>query len=161
MIGAELDQPLTTSEEALLRALARVLVVLPRRLDADLLEAERLSLNDYLVLVHLSEAPDRRLRMSDLAALVRISLSGMTHAVDRLAREHLVDRVKCTEDGRGSFAVLTDAGFARLERAYPANLASVRRRIFDHLDGVDLASLTGALQRIGESADDSVSAGYS
>ena len=153
MRTAQLVEPLTPSEEDLLRALARVLVVLPRLLDSDLLEAERLSLNDYLVLVHLSEAPERRLRMSELAALVRISLSGMTHAVDRLARDSLVDRVKCTEDGRGSFAVLTNAGFERLEQAYPTNLASVRRRIFDHLDGVDQAALTNALNSIGEPAD--------
>ena len=140
-------EPLSPEEEEVARALGRVIIVVPRAIDADLTREQRLTLNEYTALMHLSEAPERRLRMSELAAECDVSLSGMTRIVGRLEADGLIERVQCTEDARGSNAVLTDAGLARLEQAYPSQLASVRRHIIDHLGEVDLVVLAKALRR--------------
>jgi DNA-binding MarR family transcriptional regulator len=139
--------PLSAPEEAFLRALARAILIVPRVLDADLLREQGMSATEYSALMHLSEAPGRHLRMSDLAAACALSLSGMTRIVGRLEADGLVQRNKCSTDGRGWNAVLTDAGLARLQRAWPTHLASVRRHVIDHLAHVDLPSLTAALRR--------------
>jgi DNA-binding MarR family transcriptional regulator len=139
------SQPLDDDEEAFVRALGRAILVLPRVMDADLVREQQLTLNEYMTLMHLSEAPDRLLRMSELAVACDVSLSGMTRIVTRLEGEGLIERVRCADDARGANAVLTDAGLARLERAYPAHLASVRRHIVDHLGKADLAPLTRAM----------------
>src|SRR5690349_3245020 len=102
-------RPLTTKEEAAWRALGRAIVVLPRVLEADLLESDDLNLADYSVLMNLSEVPERTLRMNELANMVALTVSGLTRVVDRLEREGLVDRVRAEDDRRGQFAVLTDA----------------------------------------------------
>ena len=141
-------RPLSADEEAVLRALARAILVIPRALDADLTHEQRLAGNEYAVLMHLSEAPGHYLRMNELASAVALSLSGMTRIVSRLESEGLVRRERCGSDGRGAWAVLTDAGLERLRSAWPAHLASVRRHIMDHLEGVDLAALAAALNRI-------------
>jgi DNA-binding MarR family transcriptional regulator len=146
--------PLSPDQEAVARALGRVIIVVPRAIDADLMREQRLTLNEYAALMHLSEAPNRLLRMSELAAACDVSLSGMTRIVTRLEADGLIERVQCNEDARGSNAVLTDAGLARLEEAYPANLASVRRHVIDHLGEIDLARLAEALRRIAASAED-------
>ncbi len=148
--------PLTTEEEAFFRAFARAIMTAPRTFDADLLREQHLSLSEYSALMHLSEAPGRRLRMSDLAGAGALSLSGMTRIVNRLQGQGLVHRERSCSDGRGWHAVLTDAGFARLRRAWPTHLASVRRHVLDHLDDVDVPALTAALQRF---AADPASAG--
>lgn len=96
----------------------------------------------------LSEAPHRRMRMSELAAACNLSLSGMTRVVNRLEKQGLIQRAKCQEDLRGWNAVLTEDGFARLREAWPAHLASVRRHVLDNLAGHDLAALAAALQRV-------------
>ena len=142
-------QSLSAAEEAVVRALGRVLAVVPRVLEADLVREQRMALSEYTTLMHLSEAPERRMRMSELAGACDLSLSGMTRVVARLEADGLLRRVKCEEDARGSNAELTDAGLARLERAYPTHLASVRRHITDHLDGIDLARLAQAFESFG------------
>jgi DNA-binding MarR family transcriptional regulator len=139
------QEPLTQDEEAAFRALARLTIVLPRVLDSDLVREQHISLSEYLALMHLSETSDRKMRMSDLAAGCNLSLSGMTRIVTRLESEGFVERVKCPQDARGSNAVLTDLGFARLEEAYPTHLASVRRHIVDHLKDTDLTELSRVL----------------
>ena len=141
-------RPLTAKEEAAWRALGRAIVVLPRVLEADLLESDDLNLADYSVLMNLSEVPERTLRMNELANMVALTVSGLTRVVDRLAREGLVDRVRAEDDRRGQFAVLTDAGFDRLTKAYPHHLESVRRRVVDHLEGLDLVAFASAVGSI-------------
>ena len=141
-------QPLNTDEEALLRELGRVMIVLPRVIDADMMRERHLPLSEYMTLMHLSEAPHRLMRMSELAAVCNLSLSGMTRIVTRLEKQGLIERVRCDADARGWNAVLTDAGLARLEQAWPAHLASARRHVFDHLEGADLTQLVRALRRI-------------
>jgi DNA-binding MarR family transcriptional regulator len=149
------QQPLNGDEEAVVRALARVMMVIPRVMDADLMREQGLPLREYMALMHLSEAPQRLMRMSELAATCDLSLSGMTRVVTRLENDGLVKRVKCEADARGFNAVLTDAGLARLEQAWPTHLASVRRHIFDNLDGMDLVQLARALERFAITAEDS------
>lgn len=141
-------QPLTPDEEAVVRSLSRVIYSLPRAIDADMIREQRISLTEYLALSNLSEAPDRQLRMGDLAEACEMSLSGMTRLASRLESQGLVRRVRSEQDARGWNAILTDAGFARLEGAYPTNLASVRRHFLDHLTDLDLRKLAAALRTI-------------
>ncbi|MGW2964449.1 MarR family winged helix-turn-helix transcriptional regulator [Streptomyces sp. NPDC001220] len=140
--------PLGAAEEAFVRALGDVMTALPRAVDADMLRDGGLRLSEYTPLMFLSEAPDRRMRMSELADVCNLTLSGMTRVVIRLEKQGFVQRVRCAEDLRGWNAVLTDAGLARLQAAWPAHLASVRRRMLDNLAGYDLAQLATALRHI-------------
>lgn len=140
--------PLTEQEEAFIRAFSRAAVAVPRAFDADLLREQGMSLSEYFALVHLSEAPDRRLRMTELATASALSLSGMTRIVDRLQSAGLVRRERCADDGRGWLAVLTDAGLERLRQAWPTHLASTRRHLFDHLTELDLPAVARALQHV-------------
>jgi DNA-binding MarR family transcriptional regulator len=138
--------PLTAEEEGVMRAFSRMMQVLPRALNADLERDQRMSLSEYTALRQLSESPCGRMRMSELAQACDMSLSGMTRLAAKLESTGFLTRTKCEEDARGWNAVLTEAGLARLQRAWPDHLASVRRRIFDHLGDVDLVKLAGALQ---------------
>lgn len=141
---------LTPDEEAAWRALGRAVVVIPRILDSELIESDGLTMTEYTVLMNLSEAPGRALRMSDLANYASITVSGLTRVVGRLADQGLVERVRSEIDGRGQVAVLTPAGLARLEQAWPSHLASVRRRVMDHLAGIDLAAFADAIASIAD-----------
>src|SRR3954452_19330741 len=138
--------PLSVEEEAFLRAWSRAALTVPRALEADLLVGQGMSLSEYTALMHLSEAPGRTLRMSDLASACALSLSGMSRIVGRLEGKGLVERQRSSCDGRGWNAVLTDAGLDRLRRAWPTHLASVRRHVMDHLRELDLMVVTAALQ---------------
>ncbi|WP_405969567.1 MarR family transcriptional regulator [Streptomyces sp. NBC_00988] len=141
-------RPMSPHEEELVRELARVMLVLPRAVDADMMREQRLPLSEYTTLMHLSEATDRRMRMSELASVCNLSLSGMTRIVTRLETQGLVGRERCAEDARGWNAVLTDQGLARLQEAWPAHLSSVRRHVLDHVDAADLTRLLGVMRRI-------------
>jgi DNA-binding MarR family transcriptional regulator len=140
--------PLSAEEEGFLRAWVRAALMVPRALDADLVIGQHMSVSEYNTLMHLSEAPGRTLRMSDLAYASALSLSGMSRIVSRLEGQGLVHRERCSSDGRGLNAVLTDAGFARLRSAWPTHLASVRKHMMDHLSELDLPAVTAALQRL-------------
>jgi DNA-binding MarR family transcriptional regulator len=144
-------QPLSGEEEAVMRALGRVMLVIPRVLDADLAREQRMSLSEYTALRILSETPEHLMRMSELAAACDMSLSGMTRLAAKLESLRFLERVPCESDARGFNAVLTDAGLARLEEAWPSHLISVRRRIFDHLSEVDLGTLAAALDKMASS----------
>ncbi|UQU65667.1 MarR family winged helix-turn-helix transcriptional regulator [Couchioplanes caeruleus] len=137
--------PLSSEEEAVMRALGRLMLVLPRLLDADLEREQRMSLSEYQVLRHLSESRHGIMRMSELAAACDMSLSGMTRLAGKLESQGHLQRIRCESDGRGSNAVLTDAGLNRLREAWPDHLASVRRHIFDHLGDLDLPTVARAL----------------
>ena len=143
-------KPLSRSEAAFWQSLMRALVVVPRVLDEDLDEAERLSVNQYTILVFLSEAQDRQMRIGDLADVTSLTISGITRLVNRLVADGLVERKRCEDDGRGFYAVLTDHGLQRLEQAYPTHLASARRHVMDHLTGFDLEALAQAFMHFGE-----------
>ncbi|MFD7406012.1 MarR family winged helix-turn-helix transcriptional regulator [Streptomyces sp. NPDC059866] len=141
-------RPLNADEEAVVRSLPCLIYALPRAIDADMMREQRLSNTEYLALMHLSEAPNRQMRMGDLASACEMSLSGTTRVVHRLESEGFIERVRCSQDGRSWHAALTDAGLARLEEAWSTNLAAVRRHFLDHLEGLDLAKLAAALRNI-------------
>lgn len=136
-----------------MRALGKAILVLPRLIEAELLRTQGLALSEYTTLRRLSEAPQRHMRMSELAADSALSLSGMTRIVGRLEDQGLVKRVRCAEDGRGSNAVLTDAGLVRLRNARPTHVASVRRHIVDRIHDADLATLARALHQVAVQPD--------
>ncbi|MER7683120.1 MarR family winged helix-turn-helix transcriptional regulator [Streptomyces sp. NPDC096934] len=144
-------EPLTPDEEAFLRALGRVMSLLPRVVDADMLDEQPISATEYTVLMHLSEAPRNQMRMSELANTCGLSLSGMTRVVNRLESQSLVVRQKAPDDGRASLALLTSSGWTLLKQAWPTNLASVRRHVFSRLEGCDIAAAAKALERIAPS----------
>jgi DNA-binding MarR family transcriptional regulator len=119
-----------------------------RQLDADLSAAHGLPLRSYEVLLLLGDAPDRRLRMTDLSRSVLLSPSGVTRLVDRLAREGLVDRERCADDGRGAYAVLTAAGDRRLKAARSTHLAGVQRLFLGRFSDADLRVLAEYWDRV-------------
>ena len=143
-------EPLSPDEQDFLRALARALVFVPRVFMADLGRAHGLSTSEYFALMHVSEAPQGQLRMGDLAAATALSLGAVTRVVKLLEGKGLLERRPSTSDGRVHEAVLTEAGYERLARAEPAHVASVRRRIFDKLDGLDLRTCATVLSRISQ-----------
>ena len=141
-------EPLSAAEEEFWRALMRIVLSLPRRLDSDLVRAAGITANEYTVLMCLSEAQGRELRMADLANAAALSASRMTRLVDDLQRRGLVTKRGSAEDGRGNVAKLTPAGFAKLKTAWPAHLASVRDRVFDHVDPGTVKKAAQALSEV-------------
>ncbi|MEH0841920.1 MarR family transcriptional regulator [Micromonospora sp. CPCC 205711] len=95
----------------------------------------------YEILVRLSEATDRRLRMSDLADATGSSRSRLSHAAARLEAAGWIRREECPTDRRGQVAVLTDAGFAALAAAAPGHVEGVRRHLFDALSPAQVDQL--------------------
>jgi DNA-binding MarR family transcriptional regulator len=146
--------PLSADEEVLWRAMMRVMVTLPRALDYDLLHSAGLALHEYAVLLNLSEAEDRELRMTELAAAVALSPSRITRLVDDLKARGLVTKFRSANDGRGNVARLTDQGLTRLQAAYPDHLASVRSRVLDHLSPALVKRLGPEFLRVAENLDD-------
>ncbi len=119
-----------------------------RQLGIELESEQQLPLASYDVLVQLAEAPGRALRMSELADSVLLSRSGVTRLVDRLERERLVQRRAVPSDARGTLAVLTDAGYARLSRAWITHLRGVREHVVDRFTDDELIALTALLGRL-------------
>jgi DNA-binding MarR family transcriptional regulator len=130
------------------RTFLRAHASVTRRLEQDLIAEHQLPLASYDVLVQLSEAPGRRLRMTDLADRVLLSRSGLTRLVDRLAGEGLVAREACPSDARGTFTVLTEAGLDRLRRAAPTHLRGIEEYVTRRLDGDELDKLGALLCRL-------------
>jgi DNA-binding MarR family transcriptional regulator len=139
---------LTPAELGAWRGLLRVHSALVKALDAELLAAHDLPLSSYEVLINLEAAPGRRRRMAELADSVLLSRSGTTRLVDRLERDGLLARETCTDDGRGSFAVLTDRGAELLALARATHLEGVRDRFLRHFDEADLRVLGEAWDRV-------------
>jgi DNA-binding MarR family transcriptional regulator len=133
--GAAAEEPrwLDAEEQKAWRAWLFSSMLLLDRLDRDLVHATGIPHAYYEILVALSEAPDRMLRMSELADRCLSSRSRLSHAVSRLEERGWVRRQVCAEDGRGQLAVLTDDGFAALEAAAPVHVEGVRTHLFDQL----------------------------
>lgn len=146
-------EPLNETEEVFWRALMRIVLALPRRLDGDLVAAVGITANEYTTLMCLSEAHGRELRMADLANAAALSASRMTRLVDDLQARGLVTKRASAEDGRGNIAKLTPAGLAKLKKAWPAHLASVRDRVFDHVDPGTVTDAAHALSEIAARLD--------
>jgi DNA-binding MarR family transcriptional regulator len=147
---ARLGSAQLASWRAFLRAHAEV----TRRLEADLVAEHKLPLAWYDVLVQLVEAPGRRLRMTELAGAVLISRSGLTRLVDRLVAEGLVRREPAPDDARGTYAVMTDGGYARLRDATPTHLRGVEAYVVDRVTPAQLFALGEACALIADADAD-------
>ena len=139
----------TEEEAAAWVGFLRSHATLVRELDASLTEAHGLPLSSYEVLLRLSREPEGRQRMSDLADAVWLSRSGITRLIDRLERDGLVARSACASDARGSFAVITPAGRARLDEARTTHVADVRDRFLSRFSAGDQAQLAEFWSRLG------------
>ncbi len=117
-------------------------------LERDLKTRHGLSLAEYEILVQLSEAPERRLRMADLAASASQSRSRLTHTVARLGSKGFVSRAECPSDRRGVYALLTDAGLAALRRAAADHVSAVRDLFIDLIDPEDLVAVGRAFRAV-------------
>jgi len=135
----------STEELTAWRLFLRSHALVLRRLENDLVQEHQLPLASYDVLVQLVEAPEHRLRMTELADAVLLSRSGLTRLVDRLEREGLVERQACVEDARGLFAVLTDGGLIRLREASPTHLRGIQDYAVGRLTGEELRELARLL----------------
>jgi DNA-binding MarR family transcriptional regulator len=144
---------LDADEASFWRPLTRIITVLPRALDDQFLPETGLTMTGYTVLVSLSEAPGKRLRISALASATALSLSRISRVVDDLTGRGLVEKRRCAEDGRAWNAVLTEAGLAKLEAAYPGHLARVRASVFAHLSAEDIRTAGPVLARLAAALD--------
>ncbi len=140
----ELDRPRLAAWRAFLRAHARVVEAIER----DLAEAGTRPLSWYDVLVALSEAPERRLRMHELADAVRLSPSGLSRLVDRLEARGLLERQPCSDDRRCQFAVLTGSGMDVLRGAWPTYAAGIARHFGERLSDAEVETLREILDRL-------------
>jgi DNA-binding MarR family transcriptional regulator len=148
MAAPRFDDERITAFGMLLEAHAAVAGAVNRELEA----TAGMPVTWFELLVRLSRSPARRLRMSDLAAEVGLSHSGLTRLVDRVIDAGLVRREACREDGRGSFAVLTDAGADALAAALAGHLDSVDRHLRAPLGDEGLAALTDLLRVVRDAA---------
>jgi DNA-binding MarR family transcriptional regulator len=139
---------LDDDEQATWRAFLAATHLLMNRLDRELQSAVGFPHAYYEILVRLSEAPERTMRMSDLAERCHSSRSRLSHAVSRLEDNGWVRRQAVAADRRGAVAVLTDAGLAALEAAAPIHVEGVRRHLFDQLDAAQLEALGEISRRL-------------
>lgn len=107
-----------------------------------------LSLADFAVLVQLTDRPEARVRILELADDLQWEKSRLSHQLTRMQRRGLVDRQGCPGDARGSFVVLTDVGRAAIERAAPAHVRTVRDLVFDHLSPDQVDTLTAIAETV-------------
>jgi len=148
------DTQLSDAENALWRALMRIVKVMPRHLDNDLIRGAGMTASEYTTIMHLSEAPNRELRMADLAGVCGLSASRVTRLVDDLQTRGLVTKTASTSDARGNVARLTPKGMAKLKAAWPVHLASVRRRFFDSIDPGAVPAAAKALTQAADRLED-------
>jgi DNA-binding MarR family transcriptional regulator len=141
---------LSADEQRHWRAWLAASILLNDRLSRDLQEQHGLTTADYEILVHLSEAPNRRLRMSELAERALSSRSRLSHQIDRMRRAGLVDRESCADDRRGAFAVLTDHGWNVLVASAPDHVEGVRRQLIDVLTPEEFAALGQACAKVAD-----------
>ena len=124
---------LDEDEQRTWRSFLATAELLNAALDRQLQRDAGITLASYVVLAMLSEAPDRSLRMSELAAAANASPSRLSHSVARLQERGWIRREPASEDGRGTVAVLTDAGRDMLVRTAPGHVGAVRDHVFDRL----------------------------
>ncbi len=150
---------LTAEEQRAWRAFLTATQTLFSAVDGQLQHESGIPHGYYEILVRLSEAPGRALRMSQLAEASASSKSRLSHAVARLEERGWVERLNCATDRRGQIAKLTDAGYAALEAAAPRHVEHVRRSMFDLLSAEQVAQLTAISEAIIAAADSPVGPG--
>lgn len=119
-----------------------------RALSADLVAEHGLTINDYEALLHLSRADDQRMRRVDLAGLLILTASGVTRLLDGLERAGYVAKATCDSDNRVTYAVLTDAGRRKLERASRSHVVAIRKLFGAVLSEGELTTLAELLDRL-------------
>jgi DNA-binding MarR family transcriptional regulator len=129
-------------------ALLRAHAATTRKLNAQLLADHDLTLSDFEVLLRLARAPDRRMRRVDLAQQVLLTASGVTRLLDGLERGGLVARDSCDTDRRVVYAVLTDAGVAKIREASASHFAQVDEMFSGRFDQTELQQLASLLSRL-------------
>ncbi|MCW5953030.1 MAG: MarR family transcriptional regulator [Propionibacteriaceae bacterium] len=144
-----MDTPvwLTAEQQQVWRAYLNATNRVRQHLDGELRQFD-LDLGEYEILVRLSEAPYRSIRMSELADQVGQSRSRLTHTVTRLEAKELLTRGSCPGDRRGVLATLTDQGYSFLEKVAPYHVASVREILVDPVCAEDFAALGRAMQSV-------------
>jgi DNA-binding MarR family transcriptional regulator len=141
---ASRERPAVKAWVALLRAHA----ALTRELNADLVHRHGLTINDYEVLLHLARADERRLRRVDLADRLLLTASGITRLLDGLESAGYVEKARCQSDARVTYAVLTDAGLAKLREASDAHVADIRSVFESRYSENELETLEDLLARL-------------
>ena len=139
---------LSDEQQAAWRPFVALLVRLPAALDAQLQRDAGITQFDYLVLSSLSEARNRTLRMSDLAATANSSLSRLSHVVSRLEAKGWVRREPCPEDGRAINAVLTEEGWQKVAATAPGHVTAVRELLIDTLTKEEFEQLGAISARV-------------
>jgi len=148
------DRPLSARDprlapwRAFLIAHARVV----RRLDEELRAEHDLSFAEYDALLTIAQAPERRIRMGQLADEVLLSKSGVTRLIDRLVGDGLVERSACLADARGAEAVLTDRGLARLRAASRTHLRGINEHFLAVIEPDDLDATERTLTAVARHA---------
>lgn len=130
-------------------ALVRAHAAVTRRLNAQLTSEHGLTLSDFEVLLRLARAPERRMRRVDLAEEVLLTASGITRLLDGLEQQGLVERAACASDRRVVYAVITDAGLAKLRDAAASHFAQVEELFGDRYEAAELEELGSLLERLG------------
>jgi DNA-binding MarR family transcriptional regulator len=132
---------LSADEKEAWTGLVSLLLLMPGRLEAPLRDESGLTLFEYLTLSHVSDAPDRRIRMSELAFLANGSLSRLSNVVTRFEKRGWMSRQPDPDDGRYTIAALTDAGFEVVLAAAPVHVRAVRELVLDPLSATDQQAL--------------------
>jgi DNA-binding MarR family transcriptional regulator len=130
------------------RGYRRMRRLLDLQLNRELFSESGLSEPDYDVLSDLSETPDQRLRLTELADRMLWSKSRLSHHLTRMQQRGLVRREECPGDARGSVVVLTAEGWRAIEKAAPGHVASVRRHLIDLLTPAEITALGDLTQRV-------------
>jgi DNA-binding MarR family transcriptional regulator len=139
---------LPADAQRLWRRWLRLNALLPGALHRELQADAGLSLPDFDVLVQLTDSPQGRVRVSDLARGLHWERSRVSHHVTRMERRGLVAREECRDDGRGAWVVLTEEGRAAIEQAAPAHVATVRRLVFDALTPQEAEVMAGVIEKM-------------
>jgi DNA-binding MarR family transcriptional regulator len=145
---------LTEDEMKAWRSFITTAMDLMRSIELDL-QPFGLDTGDYQLLAILSEAPDHRLRMCDLADMLRLSRSGLTRRMEGVMAAKLVARERDERDGRSANAVLTAKGYALLKKAAPTHVASVRARMIDLLSASEIKGIGTAFTKIARALNES------
>jgi DNA-binding MarR family transcriptional regulator len=145
---------LTAQEECVWRRWLTLNARLSAMLHRELQDDAGLSMQDYEVLVHLTDSRQGRIRVTDLARLLQWERSRVSHHVTRMERRRLVQRVECAEDGRGAFIVITPQGRAAIEQAAPGHVNTVRRLVFDGLSPEEVGALATIIEKALAQLDD-------
>ncbi len=139
---------LTEPEQRAWRGLLQMTTRLEAQLNRELQRSSGLSLADYDVLVLLTEAPDGRMRVFELAEDLQWEQSRLSHHLGRMQRRGLVAREECPSDRRGAFVVLTEQGRVAIEQAAPAHVETVRRLVFDGMPEGHVAALQALAEEV-------------